>query len=181
VAFYAIGAYTAAHFASGFWDNAGGGHGVAILAGGAAARLPGIHLNFLLVLALAVAATTVAGALIGVPTLRLRGDYIGMVTLAFGEIIGQVPANGRDIAFFGGTLTAGPNGIGPVDRVDLPFLEPFGASQLSRCTGSRSPSSSSSSGSTSASATRASAALGSPFARRRAPPRRPGSRSRAPS
>jgi branched-chain amino acid transport system permease protein len=80
-----------------------------------------------LVLALAVAATTVAGALIGVPTLRLRGDYVAIVTLAFGEIIGQVAANGGDIALFGGTLTAGPNNIGPIDRIDLPLLAPFDA------------------------------------------------------
>ena len=50
----------------------------------------------------AAAAATLAGVLIGVPTLRLRGDYIAIVTLAFGEIIGQVAANGRDIALFGG-------------------------------------------------------------------------------
>jgi branched-chain amino acid transport system permease protein len=128
VAFYAIGAYTAAYFASGFWDNAGpDGQGVAILVSGPASELPGIHVNFLLVFVLAVAATTAAGALIGVPTLRLRGDYVAIVTLAFGEIIGQVAANGSDITLFGGTLTAGPNNIGPIDKIDLPFLEPFDA------------------------------------------------------
>ena len=36
------------------------------------------------------ALTALAGVLIGLPTLRLRGDYVGIVTLAFGEIIGQV-------------------------------------------------------------------------------------------
>jgi branched-chain amino acid transport system permease protein len=131
VAFFAIGAYTAAYFASGFWHSAGpDGRGVAILVGGPASELPGIHVNFLLVFVLAAAATAVAGALIGVPTLRLRSDYIAIVTLAFGEIIGQVVANGRDIALFGGTLTAGPNGIGPIDKIDLPFLEPFRALDL---------------------------------------------------
>jgi branched-chain amino acid transport system permease protein len=126
VAFFAIGAYTAAYFASGFWDNAGGdGQGVAILVSGPVSQLPGIHVNFLLVLLLAAAATMVAGALIGVPTLRLRGDYVAIVTLAFGEIIGQAVANGSDIRFFGGTLTAGPNTIGPIDRIDLPLLGPF--------------------------------------------------------
>ena len=128
VAFVAIGAYTAAYFASGFWANAGpDGQGVAILMSGPASHLPGIHVNFLLVFVLAVAATTVAGALIGVPTLRLRGDYVAIVTLAFGEIIGQVAANGGDITLFGGTLTAGPNNIGPIDKIDLPFLAPFDA------------------------------------------------------
>ena len=131
VAFYAIGAYTAAYFASGYWEGAGdGGRGVSLLAGAAASQLPGIHVNVLLVFVLAAAATTVAGALIGVPTLRLRGDYIAMVTLAFGEIIGQVAANGHDIALFGGTLTAGPIGVGPIDKPDLPFLPPFDALDL---------------------------------------------------
>jgi branched-chain amino acid transport system permease protein len=116
VAFYAIGAYTAAYFASPYWANAGDGQG--------------IHLDFLAVLVLAAAAAAAAGALIGVPTLRLRGDYIAVVTLAFGEIIGQVAANGRDIALFGGTLTSGPIGIGPIDRIDLPLLEPFDAVHL---------------------------------------------------
>lgn len=53
-----------------------------------------------------------------------------MVTLAFGEIIGQVVHNGREIALFGGTLTAGPKGITPIDRIDLPLLAPFGALDL---------------------------------------------------
>ena len=126
VAFYAIGAYTAAHLASGFWDNAD----VAILVGGPAADLPGIHMSFLLVLVVAAVATTLAGVVIGVPTLRLRGDYIAIMTLAFGEIIGQVAANGRDIALLGGTLTAGPINIGPIDRIDLPLLAPFDAVNL---------------------------------------------------
>jgi branched-chain amino acid transport system permease protein len=128
VAFVAIGAYTAAYFASSFWADAGpDGQGVAILVSGPVSALHGIHVNFLLVFVLAVAATTVAGALIGVPTLRLRGDYVAIVTLAFGEIIGQVAANGGDINLFGGTLTAGPNNIGPIDRIDLPLLAPFDA------------------------------------------------------
>jgi branched-chain amino acid transport system permease protein len=109
VAFFAIGAYTAAYFASGYW---------------------GIHVNFLLVLALAVAATAVAGALIGVPTLRLHGGYIAIVTLAFGEIIGQIVSNGRSIELFGGTLTPGPIGIGPIDRIELPVIGRFGTLDL---------------------------------------------------
>jgi len=131
VAFFAIGAYTAAYFASDFWYSAGhDGQGVAILVGEPASQLPGIHVNFLLVFVLAVAATSVAGALIGVPTLRLRGDYIAIVTLAFGEIIGQVVAKGSDIPVFGGTLTAGKLSIGPIDKIDLPLLEPFEALDL---------------------------------------------------
>jgi branched-chain amino acid transport system permease protein len=104
VAFFAIGAHVTATFASSF---------------------RGIHLSFLVVAGLAVAATIGAGVLIGVPTLRLRGDYVGIVTLAFGEIIGQVAYNGREIRLFGGTLTAGPNGITPIDPIDLPGVARF--------------------------------------------------------
>ena len=92
--------------------------------------MPGIHVNFLIILVLAIVATTTAGVLIGVPTLRLRGTYVGIVTLAFGETIGQVASNGQDINLFGGSLTAGPNGITPIDSIDLPFIEPFGALRL---------------------------------------------------
>ena len=131
VAFFAIGAYTAAYFASGFWANAGSdGTGIAVLVGDPVAGTPGIHVNFLLVLALAVAATALAGALIGVPTLRLRGGYIAIVTLAFGEIIGQIAANGSSIALLGGTLTSGPIGIGPIDRIELPLIGRFGVLDL---------------------------------------------------
>ena len=115
VAFYAIGAYTAAYFGSSYWSSAGG---------------DGIHINFILILVIAVAATAVAGALIGVPTLRLGGDYIAIITLAFGEIIGQIVANGRDIELFGGTLTSGPISFGPVDPIDLPVLARFDSADL---------------------------------------------------
>jgi branched-chain amino acid transport system permease protein len=116
VAFFAIGAHVTAYFGSAFWANAGGG--------------AGIHFDFLIILVLAIVATTTAGVLIGVPTLRLRGTYVGIVTLAFGEIIGQVAYNGEDIHVFGGSLTAGPNGITPIDGIDLPFLKPFDALDL---------------------------------------------------
>jgi branched-chain amino acid transport system permease protein len=109
VAFFAIGAHVAAYLGSSFW---------------------GIHVDFLVVLVVAVAATTLAGVLIGLPTLRLRGDYVGIVTLAFGEIVAQVVSNGRDIHLFGGTLTGGPQGIPGIDRVDLPLLPRFGALDL---------------------------------------------------
>jgi branched-chain amino acid transport system permease protein len=55
---------------------------------------------------------------------------VGIVTLAFGEIIGQVAYNGREIVLFGGSLTAGPNGITPIDGIDLPFLASFGPLDL---------------------------------------------------
>jgi branched-chain amino acid transport system permease protein len=130
VAFFAIGAHVMAMVASTYWADAAGGSGVAVLVGEPTAGMPGIHVNFLLVLVLAVVAATSAVVLIGIPTLRLRGAYVGIVTLAFGEVIGQVAANGQDIRLFGGTLTDGPNGITPIDGIDLPFLAPFGPLDL---------------------------------------------------
>ena len=130
VAFFAIGAYTAGYFGSGFFSKVGGGEGWHFLVSGAAAKLPGIHVNFLLILVLAVIATAIAGVIIGLPTLRLRGDYIAIVTLAFGEIIGRIAINGDEIVIAGQPLTAGRQGISPVDKIDLPFLEPFGLLDL---------------------------------------------------
>jgi branched-chain amino acid transport system permease protein len=79
----------------------------------------GIHVDFLIILVLAAVTATTAGALIGVPTLRLRGDYVGLVILAFGEIVGQVVSNGREIELFGRPLTGGPYGMSAIDRIDL--------------------------------------------------------------
>jgi branched-chain amino acid transport system permease protein len=117
VAFYAIGAYTGAYLGSDFWAGAGSGG-------------RGIHVNFLLILVVAAGMAALAGTLIGIPTLRLRGDYIAMVTLAFGEIIGQLVVNGRSVHLFDGTLTAGPNTIGPIDSIDLPLVGSFGPLDL---------------------------------------------------
>jgi branched-chain amino acid transport system permease protein len=83
-----------------------------------------------LVIVGAIITAAIAGALIGLPTLRLRGDYIAIVTLAFGEIIRVVALNGNEITFGGYQLTNGAQGITPVDKVDLPFAEPFGALDL---------------------------------------------------
>ena len=58
--------------------------------------LPGIHFNFL-ILVVGAYHLRVAGIIIGLPTLRLRGDYIAIVTLAFGEIVGRVAVNGDTI------------------------------------------------------------------------------------
>jgi branched-chain amino acid transport system permease protein len=130
VAFFAIGAHVAAHFGSAFWANAAGGAGISLFVGEPTAGMPGIHFNFLIILVLAIVATSTAGVVIGAPTLRLRGDYVGVVTLAFGEIIGQVVSNGREIEFLGGSLTGGPTGMSAIDRIDLPFLARFGALDL---------------------------------------------------
>jgi branched-chain amino acid transport system permease protein len=130
VAFFAIGAYTMGYFGSQFHFNANHGKGIHVLVTGPAAEIfgkptPGIHLNFLIIVVLAIIATTCAGMIIGLPTLRLRGDYIAIVTLAFGEIVGRIAINGDEIKGFGTQLTAGRQGITPVDKIDLPFTAPF--------------------------------------------------------
>ena len=130
VAFFALGALTAGWFMSGFFDAAGGGDGIHILVSEPASNLPGIHVNFLIVIVIAVLVTTIAGMLIGLPTLRLRGDYIAIVTLAFGEIIGRIVINGDEIKFFGEQLTAGRQGITPIDKIKLPGVEQFQALEL---------------------------------------------------
>src|ERR671914_461539 len=130
VAFYALGALTAGWFMSGFFSSAGGGEGFSLLVGEPASNLPGIHFNFLMVILIAVVITTIAGMLIGLPTLRLRGDYIAIVTLAFGEIVGRLVINGDEIVIGGQKLTNGRQGITPIDKIDLPLLEPFTGLEL---------------------------------------------------
>jgi branched-chain amino acid transport system permease protein len=136
VAFFAIGAYTIGWFGSGFFAYVNHQKGIHILVGGQAALLPGIHLNFVLVLVAAVILTTIAGILIGLPTLRLRGDYIAIVTLAFGEITRAIAVNGDDVNLgkvpllrnaLGHTqpFTAGRQGITPVDPIKVPFFDQF--------------------------------------------------------
>ena len=122
VAFYALGAYTLGWFGSDFFFKAK----VHVLVHGIAAHETGIHLNFLLILIAAAAICALAGIVIGLPTLRLRGDYIAIVTLAFGEIIGVVAVNGTDIHLGGGmTLTAGNFGISAVDSPYFPVIGQF--------------------------------------------------------
>jgi len=117
VAFYAIGAYTAAWFASVQFAGE--------KADGSAKRfwhfgsidvdptLGGVHITPWLLLLIAGLFAAVIGMLIGLPTLRLRGDYLAIVTLGFGEILPQVARNGDNL--FGQNLTNGPQGIGPLD------------------------------------------------------------------
>ena len=122
VAFYALGAYSVGWFGSEFFAKAQVHVGVSRVV----SALPGIHLNFLLILVAAVLVCAVAGLVIGLPTLRLRGDYIAIVTLAFGEIIGVVAVNGQSISLGGGmTLTAGNLGIPAVDAPYFPGIGTF--------------------------------------------------------
>jgi branched-chain amino acid transport system permease protein len=64
------------------------------------------------------------GIIIGAPTLRLKSDYLALVTLGFGEIIPEFFKNGDRLVFFGSkvNLTNGLQGITPVDQIPLgPF------------------------------------------------------------
>jgi branched-chain amino acid transport system permease protein len=126
VAFYALGAMAVGWWASDFFTGVRGEKGIHIGVSGFAATLQGIHVNFLLILIGAILVCAVAGAIIGLPTLRLRGDYIAIVTLAFGEIIGRIFQTGDEITIFGDyKLSNGRQSIAPIDSIDLPFLDPF--------------------------------------------------------
>jgi branched-chain amino acid transport system permease protein len=90
VAFFGIGSYVYAFLASPHF---------------------GIHLPPLLILPILVAVTALAGLLIGAPTLRLRGDYLAIVTLGFGEITYVLLLNlDRPI-----NITGGPSGLISID------------------------------------------------------------------
>jgi branched-chain amino acid transport system permease protein len=95
VAFYAVGAYTfallAAHFGLGFW----------------------------ICLPLAGILAALWGVILGFPVLRLRGDYLAIVTLAFGEIVRVVLLNWTEV-------TNGPNGISDIPKPTF-FGLPFSA------------------------------------------------------
>ena len=122
VAFYALGAYSLGWLGSGFFFKAQ----IHALVSPVASTLPGVHLNFILILIGAALICAAAGTVIGLPTLRLRGDYIAIVTLAFGEIIGTLAVNGQSIHIGGGmTLTAGNLGISAVDAPYFPGIGSF--------------------------------------------------------
>ncbi|HEY6434752.1 MAG TPA: branched-chain amino acid ABC transporter permease [Acetobacteraceae bacterium] len=75
----------------------------------------GLHLSFPVALAAAVVVTAIFGILIGAPTLRLRGDYLAIVTLGFGEITYILLINlDRPI-----NITGGPSGIVSIDPPSL--------------------------------------------------------------
>ena len=112
VAFYAAGAYIAAWFASLHFEDITFHFGSV----GVDRDAPGIHISVWLVLIVAGLFTTMVGILIGLPTLRLRGDYLAIVTLGFGEIIPQFVRN-ADEAGIGFDLTHGTFGINPIDSV----------------------------------------------------------------
>lgn len=95
VAFYAVGAYTYALLASPQLD---------------------LHLPFLLIVGIAAVLGMITGILLGIPVLKLRGDYLAIVTLGFGEII-RIVINNVD------WLTGGPKGIARLDKASILGVE----------------------------------------------------------
>jgi branched-chain amino acid transport system permease protein len=73
-----------------------------------------LHVPFWIALVLGTFIAAGAGALLGAPTLRLRGDYLAIVTLGFGEIVPRFFRNMKD-------WTSGVNGISALDIPTLPF------------------------------------------------------------
>jgi branched-chain amino acid transport system permease protein len=98
-AFFAIGSYSYAMLAS---------------------QQFGIHVPFWIMLFVASAIAAIFGILLGAPTLRLRGDYLAIVTLGFGEIVPQTFLNLSQ-------YTNGPNGIISLDQPSI-FGHSFGFS-----------------------------------------------------
>lgn len=114
IAFYAVGAYLWAFFGSQqLWN-------LYTVAGTAQAH-QGFPLNpnlFWIFLIIGTIAAAVTGIALGTPVLRLRGDYLAIVTLGFGEVIRTLASNlSKPI-----NLTNGPQGITPIQRPDLPLV-----------------------------------------------------------
>ncbi|MHB8571568.1 MAG: ABC transporter permease subunit [Candidatus Dormibacteria bacterium] len=110
VAFFAVGAYTFALLGSGqLYDLVH--RNLMFLVPAYPLMDPGIHVSLFLVLPLAGLVAAGFGVLIGLPTLRLRGDYLAIVTLGFGEIT-RIFANNLDEPI---NITNGPRGIYKVD------------------------------------------------------------------
>ena len=101
-AFFAIGAYTMAFLTStvspiGFVRE-------------------GNHVNFFLAMFISAAVAAIFGVLLGAPTLRLRGDYLAIVTLGFGEIVPLVIKNVPEV-------TKGTQGMNPIGYPEIPGLQ----------------------------------------------------------
>jgi branched-chain amino acid transport system permease protein len=113
-AFFAIGAYTTALLAS---THFGIGHrpfSSLLLSYGP----NGLHVNFFLLIPLAALSAAFCGILFGAPTLRLRGDYLAIVTLGFGEIVPKVIENlgpGNSVG-----LPNITNGVNDITGIDSP-------------------------------------------------------------
>jgi len=123
IAFYALGAYMTGLLASPQFaallesvimlHPAFGDTLVAIM--GEEIRTNGIHLSVWFIVPCAAALAGVFGAILGAPTLKLRGDYLAIVTLGFGEIIRIFMNNLNDPV----NVTNGPQGINLIDSIKV--------------------------------------------------------------
>ena len=119
VAFWAIGGYVAGWLMSSFFTVLE----INIFGNPPVGQEYGIHITFWWVLLIGGAFCALWGIIIGTPTLRLKSDYLALVTLGFGEIIPQVFVNGEN--FFGYNISNGTKGISPIDNIRF-----FGFEQL---------------------------------------------------
>ena len=108
IAFYAVGAYMVALLSSSHLsDNFAFFH----------QHFPnGLHIPLLLIIPLGAGLAAIAGIMLGTPILKLRGDYLALVTLGFGEIIRIFMNNLGKNEF---NLTNGPRGINRIDPVSV--------------------------------------------------------------
>lgn len=113
VAFWAIGGYVAGWLMSSFLNT----FQVNLFGNPAPGLEMGIHITFWWVLLAGGAFCAVWGIIIGAPTLRLKSDYLALVTLGFGEIIPQVFVNGENLNGF--NLSNGNKGITPLDPIQF--------------------------------------------------------------
>ena len=128
VAFFAIGAFVMGWLGSQQFPDVAGGKGSHILTPAKSAfgsNVPGIHINFFLIIFIAAIFTALWGVILGAPTLRLRGDYLAIVTLAFGEIVPRIFENATSGIFGIGSIdfSNGRQGITPIDKVNFPFSD----------------------------------------------------------
>ncbi|MBC3884421.1 ABC transporter permease subunit [Undibacterium griseum] len=123
IAFYAVGAYLAGIFGSpqfatileSFVDNYPTVGNFLVTAFGPEIAQKGIHLSVWIIIPFAAAIAGMFGALLGAPTLKLRGDYLAIVTLGFGEII-RIFMNNMNSPV---NITNGPQGINMIDPVSV--------------------------------------------------------------
>ena len=111
VAFWALGGYTAGWLMAFPFNWTWDFH----LLSPVKSTLPGTHVNFWLVCIIAGCLCAILGIIIGTPTLRLRGDYLALVTLGFGEVITQFFRNSNNIAGF--NIANGDPGISSIDPI----------------------------------------------------------------
>jgi branched-chain amino acid transport system permease protein len=128
VAFYAIGAFVIGWLGSQQFPDVSNGKGIHILTPTKSAfgsDIPGIHINFFFVIFIAAVFTAIWGVILGAPTLRLRGDYLAIVTLAFGEIVPRIFENATSGIFgIGSTdFSNGRQGITPIDKINFPWSD----------------------------------------------------------